>query len=150
MKKSYENEILETRVIDGDTVWCRVDLGHDTHKCFSARLIGINAPESRGTEREAGKAVAFVVATWLRRQRDMKRILIYNSIEYDKYGGRLCGEIYASWLDKEGNKLTLSLIPFLVSEGLAVVWDGKGARPVFTLEKLQNIINHHESIAAKI
>ena len=43
MKYYYAVEIL--RVVDGDTVDVRIDLGFDVwHKC-RVRLMGINAPE---------------------------------------------------------------------------------------------------------
>jgi len=50
MKYYYAVEIL--RVVDGDTVDVRIDLGFDVwHKC-RVRLMGINAPESRTRDKE--------------------------------------------------------------------------------------------------
>ncbi len=50
----YGAEIL--RVIDGDTVEARIDLGFDTHRVETLRLYGINTPELRGESKEKGQA----------------------------------------------------------------------------------------------
>lgn len=42
------------RVLDGDTVEARLDLGFHTFRREILRLDGVNAPEIRGPEREAG------------------------------------------------------------------------------------------------
>jgi len=52
----YEYKAEVTRVIDGDTVEAVVDLGFGVSRKDKFRLAGINAPEMRGPEREAGKA----------------------------------------------------------------------------------------------
>ena len=44
------------RVIDGDTVVADVDLGFRTFTRQTLRLYGINAPEIRGFEKQAGIA----------------------------------------------------------------------------------------------
>lgn len=49
----YEYRATILRVIDGDTVACRVDLGCDVRIDLTIRLFGINAPE---LSTEAGKA----------------------------------------------------------------------------------------------
>ena len=49
----YKIELL--RVVDGDTVDVRIDLGFNVwHKC-RVRLMGINAPESRTRDKEEKK-----------------------------------------------------------------------------------------------
>ena len=40
------------KVVDGDTIDARVDLGFDTFKKIRIRLVGINAPESRTRDLE--------------------------------------------------------------------------------------------------
>jgi len=50
----YEYEISSLRIIDGDTITATVDLGFGVHKKETFRLYGINAPETRGSEKEAG------------------------------------------------------------------------------------------------
>jgi len=46
----YQAEIL--RVVDGDTVDARVDLGFKVHYNVRVRLHGLNAPESRTRDKE--------------------------------------------------------------------------------------------------
>lgn len=43
----YQYNATITRVVDGDTVHARVDLGFDTHVDATLRLLGVNAPEKR-------------------------------------------------------------------------------------------------------
>jgi len=50
----YRAEIV--RVVDGDTIDARLDLGFYMSAELRLRLAGIDAPETRGPEREAGKA----------------------------------------------------------------------------------------------
>jgi len=50
---TFPAEVL--RVVDGDTVDVLLDVGFDIHIKERLRLEGINAPEMRGDEREAGK-----------------------------------------------------------------------------------------------
>ena len=65
MKYYYDVEIL--RVVDGDTVDVRIDLGFDVwHKC-RIRLMGINAPESRTRDKEE-KARGLAAKEWLSKE----------------------------------------------------------------------------------
>lgn len=55
----YKAEI--TRVIDGDTYECEIDLGFNVLTQQRVRLLGIDTPETRGETKEAGlRAKAFV------------------------------------------------------------------------------------------
>jgi len=45
-----------TRVVDGDTVDADIDLGFGVTTHQRLRLLGINAPETRGETRDAGDA----------------------------------------------------------------------------------------------
>jgi len=56
MKPDYTYKAKLVRVIDGDTVDLLVDLGHRITIKERYRLSGINTPEVRGKEREAGLA----------------------------------------------------------------------------------------------
>lgn len=53
MKYRYENVICE-RVVDGDTIDVEIDFGFKLKKKERLRLYGINAPETRGKEKEKG------------------------------------------------------------------------------------------------
>lgn len=50
----YKCELI--RVVDGDTVWVRVDLGFRLYHDIDVRLGGINAPERDTEEGKAAKA----------------------------------------------------------------------------------------------
>ncbi|WP_437226011.1 thermonuclease family protein [Planctomicrobium sp. SH661] len=52
----YEYRTRITRVIDGDTVVGEIDLGFRIALTVTLRLVGINAPEIRGSERPRGLA----------------------------------------------------------------------------------------------
>ncbi len=41
-------------IIDGDTIDVLIDFGFQLHQKVRLRLLGINTPEIRGSEREAG------------------------------------------------------------------------------------------------
>ena len=91
MKYYYAVEIL--RVVDGDTVDVRIDLGFDVwHKC-RVRLMGINAPESRTRDKEE-KVRGLAAKEWLSKE-------FYDAvdpIEMQSHGkgkfGRILGEIF--------------------------------------------------------
>ncbi len=55
----YNCEVI--RIIDGDTVEARIDLGFDTQRIETLRLFGIDTPEIRGKEKEKGK----IAKDWL-------------------------------------------------------------------------------------
>ena len=57
--REYPCEIM--RVVDGDTVDVRCDLGFDVYKIVRIRIADIDTPEVRGPEREAGLRVKLVV-----------------------------------------------------------------------------------------
>jgi micrococcal nuclease len=58
----YTYRAIVRRIVDGDTIDCDVDMGFRAWRMNERfRLAGINAPEVRGPERDAGKAAkAFV------------------------------------------------------------------------------------------
>jgi endonuclease YncB( thermonuclease family) len=64
-----------SRVVDGDTVIARIDLGFRIEAMQSVRILGINAPELyRGSdeERQRGLAAKFFVTEWVVRHQDPK------------------------------------------------------------------------------
>jgi len=54
----YEYRANLIRVVDGDTIVVRLDLGLGIHKNEYLRLYGIDAPEKRGEERVEGIAAS--------------------------------------------------------------------------------------------
>ena len=108
----YKAEIL--RIVDGDTVDVRIDLGFNMwHKC-RVRLMGINAPESRTRDLEE-KARGLAAKEWL------KNILEASSddIEMQSHGegkyGRVLGTFFIRGVD---------INDLMVNEGHAELYDG--------------------------
>lgn len=52
--KPFQYRARPQRVIDGDTVDLTIDLGFRIHHNIRVRLAGINAPETRGPNKEDG------------------------------------------------------------------------------------------------
>ena len=101
----YEYEAALLRVVDGDTVWLRVDCGFDLHLDMSVRLFGINAPELITME---GKAVR----AWMEKALPVgsKVMLKTYKDKREKYGR------YLGTIIKDGQNINETL----VNEGLAV------------------------------
>lgn len=53
------------RVIDADTIEVVLDLGFDMRRKMAIRLAGVNAPETRGEEREHGLRVKERACAWV-------------------------------------------------------------------------------------
>ena len=108
----YKVEIL--RVVDGDTVDVRMDLGfHVWHKC-RVRRMGINAPESRTRNLEE-KARGLAAKDWLINILESAQ----SEIEMQSHGvgkyGRVLGELYI-------NEVNINQL--MVEEGHAELYDG--------------------------
>ena len=109
----YKIEIL--RVVDGDTVDVRIDLGFNVwHKC-RVRLMGINAPESRTRDKEEKKR-GLAAKQWLIDKVEFRDVEM-QSHGVGKYG-RVLGTLFIN--DVDVNKM-------MVKEGHAEEYDG-GAR----------------------
>tara|TARA_B100000287_G_scaffold134433_1_gene126361 strand:+ start:1480 stop:1827 length:348 start_codon:yes stop_codon:yes gene_type:complete len=90
--QKYYYSIKVTRVVDGDTYDCMVDLGFNTWVTCRVRMYGINAPETRTRdlkEKEAG----LKAKKWL-----IERVDKGEKVEMLSYGkgkyGRTLGELY--------------------------------------------------------
>ncbi|MBO71694.1 MAG: hypothetical protein CL508_05200 [Actinobacteria bacterium] len=112
MKYYYAVDVL--KVVDGDTVDVRIDLGFDVwHKC-RVRLMGINAPESRTRDKEEKKR-GLAAKEWLSKE-------IYDAvdpIELKSHGkgkfGRILGELFIN---------NININELMVNSGHAVKYDG--------------------------
>jgi micrococcal nuclease len=103
-------DALVTRVVDGDTVDVEIDLGFGVVKKERLRLWGINTPEVRGEEREAGLVSDLEV-----RKKIAQRWIVIDTTEgYGKFG-RCLAVIYVE--QKNGDMLNLN--QWLVDEGFA-------------------------------
>ena len=108
----YKIELL--RVVDGDTIDVRIDLGFNVwHKC-RVRLVGINAPESRTRDKEEKKR-GLAAKSWLIDKLESAE----DELEMKSYGvgkyGRVLGEIYIN---------EVNINELMVKEGHAVKYDG--------------------------
>lgn len=130
---TYYARIALINVIDGDTYRCTIDLGWNIDYRVTVRLRGYNAPETKGVEKEAGKAVSQFVRGWIERQAG--NALHLQSDEWDKYG-RSLGDILADQPD--GRQVSLAEV--LLSGGLVKPYDGKGPRPEFSPEECAQIV----------
>lgn len=108
MKPTYSYRSTVLRVIDGDTIVLRVDLGFRLSVEVTVRLWGIDAPEVHGATREAGnKATARLLALC-----PVGSIVTLASKQLDKYG-RSVGSVTTA----DGTDVGRAL----VAEGLAAV-----------------------------
>lgn len=60
----YRYRAFLTKIVDGDTIYARVDLGFDTYRVMEIRLYGIDTPEKRGPTKDAGLAAKKYVEDW--------------------------------------------------------------------------------------
>jgi micrococcal nuclease len=104
------------KVVDGDTLDLQVDLGFGVFTRQRVRLLGINAPEHNTDDGK--KAIAFVQA-WVKEHGPTFTVRTLKD-KKEKYGR------YLATLLSDTEELGQAL----VDAGLAVPWDGEGARPV--------------------
>jgi endonuclease YncB( thermonuclease family) len=89
----YEYNAEVIRIVDGDTIVLRIDLGFKLFWKVSCRLHGINCPEIRSKdsqERIAAKAAKDFTASEL----PIGSIVLVYSVELDKYGRPLVDVFY--------------------------------------------------------
>ncbi len=92
MRPEYRYAATCLRVVDADTLFCRVDLGFRTYIETPVRLLGVNAPEKNT---QAGKAAIQWVKGWLQEKGKSLVIVSAHPGDYgDKYG-RWLASIYA-------------------------------------------------------
>src|SRR3954454_5996282 len=101
-------------VHDGDTVNVKLDVGFDLTIYTRVRVHGINSPELSSN---AGKAARDFARTLLPAGTAVK----VTSLGWDKYGGRIEGDIASDGGD---------FAKAMVAAGHAKRWDGSGPRPV--------------------
>lgn len=109
------------RVIDGDTVELRCDLGFRISTVQRFRLNGYNAPEIRGPEAPFGKVAAIDLDNRLSSAVSLE----VSSGKQGSFGRWLADIIVNNGEDR------YRLVPKLVAEGYGVWWDGKPDRPQF-------------------
>lgn len=85
----YDAEVI--RIIDGDTIEIRLDLGCHTYRRETVRMFGINAPESHGPTAPAGKAAKEHLAKILT---GAPTILVHTIRDKSEKFGRLLADIF--------------------------------------------------------
>lgn len=110
--------------VDGDTIDLMVDLGFDIHKKIRVRLYGVNAPESRTTNKEE-KALGLKAKQFTKDWLKANPWVFVNTIpdKNDKYG-RVLAKIYSS--DDIHDTKTVCLNADLINSGLAREYFGVG------------------------
>ena len=88
-KDMYTYKAEVERIVDGDTIDFRMDVGFHMTAIVRCRLLRVDAPEIRGEEKEAGADVARSVADWL----DEQKQIIVQTYKTGKYG-RWLAEVY--------------------------------------------------------
>lgn len=106
----YEYQAKVIRVVDADTIWCRVDLGFRLYREISLRFEGINAPELSTQE---GKDARDRLKQILTVDSDIVIRTYRDPGAYDRYTAKV-------FLD--GTNLN----DWLIAEGLAVPYVYKG------------------------
>ena len=104
----YRAELV--RVVDGDTVDLKVDLGFHMTACLRFRLLGIDAPEVRGPEKIDGRAATHYLQSLLAGH----DTLYVESVKTGKFG-RWLGLIYT------GARSRITVNDQMVTAGHAVV-----------------------------
>jgi micrococcal nuclease len=121
------------RVYDGDSIWCTVDLGFaiqhgSTARPVPFRLAGIDTPELRGPQKDAGR----IVADWLRDRIESTDVVLrtHSPNPGDKYG-RYLAEVWT--LDGQ------NLNQMMIDLGFAHAYDG-GTKPPWSDAELAAIV----------
>lgn len=104
-------------VIDGDTIELTVDLGFHLQHTIRCRIRNMNAPETRGPERELGK----ICKDYLERELIAEDVLV-RTFKADSFGRYLVDVQLPDGRD---------LATVMIQLGYAVPWNGKGRRPGF-------------------
>lgn len=120
-------------VVDGDTVDVVLDLGFSVSTRQRVRLLGIDTPESRTTDKEEkkyGLLAKKTLAEWCARATELE-LRCPKRDSREKFG-RVLGEL---WM-REGDGPWVNAGQRLVDEGHAVPYDGQNKRNVERLHML--------------
>ena len=118
----YEYNAVVTKVVDGDTIDCDINLGFYMTAKIRLRLARINTPEVRGAEKVAGKAATEWLKSKLAEQDWAVRIKTGKTGKY----GRWIAEIYQVDFDalaKNENDPYININDELVKNGHAEYTD---------------------------
>ena len=117
---TYNIELL--RVVDGDTIDAKIDLGFDVSVKKRVRFLGVNAPESRTRDLEE-KARGLAAKDRVKQLLEGSDTIQLRSHGVGKYG-RCLGELNIDVVDGKKNLTLVSLNQLLIKEGHAVEYHG--------------------------
>ena len=117
---TYTIEVI--RVIDGDTIDAKIDLGFDVSIKKRIRFMGINTPESRTRDLEE-KARGLAAKDRVKQLLEGSNTIQLKSHGVGKYG-RCLGEIHLDMIDGKECLTLKSLNELLITEGHAVEYHG--------------------------
>lgn len=80
-----------TGIVDGDTLYCGIDLGCSVAINETIRLYGVNAPEMRT---DAGKQAKVWVTAWFAQHCVDGKFVLATQLDKTEKFGRLLGDIY--------------------------------------------------------
>lgn len=132
-KVPHLGETIDCKVIDiydGDTVTVIFMHGDQVPFKIKIRVNGVDTPEIRSAKSELEKVKALFI-------RDQLRDLLLNHIvkltivKWDKYGGRIVGDVYLP-----DNTLVSD---YLLKHSYAKPYDGKTKKEGWTIEQLNKI-----------
>jgi micrococcal nuclease len=116
-----------TKVVDGDTIQVDIDLGFGVWYCNQrVRLIGIDTPESRTTDKEE-KTRGEISKKKLKELIEMKTVKITTAIDPDDKFGRILGTI----ITKDG----ININEWLITNNYAVEYKGQNKELVVEAHK---------------
>lgn len=105
----YDYNAIITNVVDGDTYDVDIDLGFHIHIHERIRILNLDTPECRGSEKKYGNLCkAYATKYFLN-----KKVLLYSKEEIqvlktDSFGRWLC-QVYIKDLDKDIAEIFTSL-----------------------------------------
>jgi micrococcal nuclease len=120
----YEYMCKLERVVDGDTIDVKIDLGFDIHHSARVRMMGIDTPESR-TRRLDEKALGLASKARLKELLKGKKIKLATSKEGKGKFGRVLADVIT--IDKEGSEINCN--NQLIKEGHARPYFGGSKVP---------------------
>ena len=118
----YTYNIKLDRVIDGDTIDAKIDLGFDVWVKKRVRFLGVNTPESRTRDLEE-KARGLAAKDRVKQLLEGCTRIQLTSHGVGKYG-RCLGELSIDVIDGKEQLTMESLNQLLIKEGHAVEYHG--------------------------
>ena len=116
----YQYAVKVERVVDGDTVDVRIDLGFDIFHSARVRMMGIDTPESRTRNLEE-KALGLASKARLKELLRGKKVTIETSKEGKGKFGRVLATVWT--FDKDSDE-TVDINARLIEEGHARPYHG--------------------------